>query len=61
MLVPQERREADTGGRGIAEPEEIFEFYRNHGFFLDFLQTGGLGCNEFVFACAQLESRSVAA
>src|SRR2546425_2087505 len=44
-----------------AKPEEIFEFYRNHGFFLDFLQTGGLGCNEFVFAGAQLESRSVAA
>jgi 2-polyprenyl-3-methyl-5-hydroxy-6-metoxy-1,4-benzoquinol methylase len=32
-----------------AKPEQIFEFYRSHGFLLDFLETGGLGCNEFVF------------
>jgi 2-polyprenyl-3-methyl-5-hydroxy-6-metoxy-1,4-benzoquinol methylase len=32
-----------------AKPEDIFEFYRSRGFSLQFLQTGGLGCNEFVF------------
>jgi 2-polyprenyl-3-methyl-5-hydroxy-6-metoxy-1,4-benzoquinol methylase len=32
-----------------AKPEEIFEFYRQRGFALEFLLTGGLGCNEFVF------------
>jgi 2-polyprenyl-6-hydroxyphenyl methylase/3-demethylubiquinone-9 3-methyltransferase len=38
-----------------AKPEEIFEFYRNCGFALEFLQTGGLGCNEFVFEYRQDE------
>ena len=38
-----------------AKPEEIFEFYRNYGFSLEFLRTGGLGCNEFVFEYAQPE------
>ena len=32
-----------------AKPEEIFTFYKKHGFNLEFLKTGGLGCNEFVF------------
>jgi 2-polyprenyl-3-methyl-5-hydroxy-6-metoxy-1,4-benzoquinol methylase len=43
-----------------AKPEEIFEFYRQQGLSLDFLQTGGLGCNEFVFSCAQAVGRSAA-
>jgi 2-polyprenyl-3-methyl-5-hydroxy-6-metoxy-1,4-benzoquinol methylase len=35
----------------VAKPEQIFEFYRDHGFELTGLKTcaGGLGCNEFVF------------
>lgn len=35
----------------VAKPEEIFQFYRAHGFRLEKLKTraGGLGCNEFVF------------
>ncbi|MDA8560535.1 class I SAM-dependent methyltransferase [Nitrospinae bacterium] len=35
----------------VAKPEEIFEFYRDHGFWLKQLKTcaGGHGCNEFVF------------
>ena len=35
----------------VAKPEEIFEFYRDRGFFLKQLKTcaGGKGCNEFVF------------
>ncbi len=33
-----------------ARPEEIFDFYKKHGFNLEFLKTAGLGCNEFVFA-----------
>lgn len=35
----------------VAKPEEIFKFYRNHGFQLQNLRTcaGGIGCNEFVF------------
>jgi 2-polyprenyl-6-hydroxyphenyl methylase/3-demethylubiquinone-9 3-methyltransferase len=32
-----------------ARPEEIFDFYKKQGFNLEFLKTGGLGCNEFVF------------
>jgi 2-polyprenyl-6-hydroxyphenyl methylase/3-demethylubiquinone-9 3-methyltransferase len=36
-----------------AKPEQIFDFYRGHGFTLDFLRTGGLGCNEFVFTAAE--------
>jgi 2-polyprenyl-3-methyl-5-hydroxy-6-metoxy-1,4-benzoquinol methylase len=44
-----------------AKAEQIFEFYRNYGFLLDFLETGGVGCNEFVFSYAQRESSSVAA
>lgn len=35
----------------VATPEEIFDFYRKHGFTLTKLRCGkvGLGCNEFVF------------
>src|SRR5205085_8099773 len=35
----------------VAKPEEIFSFYRDRGFALQFMRTcgGGLGCNEFVF------------
>jgi 2-polyprenyl-6-hydroxyphenyl methylase/3-demethylubiquinone-9 3-methyltransferase len=43
-----------------AKPEQVFEFYRDHGLLLDFLQTGGLGCNEFVFSCNQAETRGAA-
>ena len=33
-----------------AKPDEIFEYYRSHGFTLRRLRCGGgLGCNEFVF------------
>jgi len=36
----------------VAKPEEIFDFYRAHGFTLTKIKCGGvgLGCNEFVFA-----------
>ena len=44
-----------------AKPEQIFDFYKNHGFSLEFLRTGGLGCNEFVFNCTQSQIRSIAA
>jgi 2-polyprenyl-3-methyl-5-hydroxy-6-metoxy-1,4-benzoquinol methylase len=35
----------------VSKPEEIFDFYRKHGFVLERLKTcaGGLGCNQFVF------------
>lgn len=35
----------------VAKPEEIFDFYYNHGFYLVRMTTQGsdLGCNEFVF------------
>ncbi|MGH9754060.1 MAG: class I SAM-dependent methyltransferase [Blastocatellia bacterium] len=35
----------------FATPEQIFDFYREHGFTLSKLKCGGvgLGCNEFVF------------
>jgi 2-polyprenyl-6-hydroxyphenyl methylase/3-demethylubiquinone-9 3-methyltransferase len=33
----------------VARPEEIFAFYKTRGFDLDYMTTGGLGCNEFVF------------
>lgn len=35
----------------VAQPEEIFDFYRDRGFTLLKLRSGGvgLGCNEFVF------------
>lgn len=35
----------------VARPEEIFDFYRAHGFALTKMITcgGGLGCNQFVF------------
>lgn len=38
----------------VAKPEEIFRFYRDRGFVLRNMVTcgGGLGCNEFVFTCA---------
>ncbi|MBI4475503.1 MAG: methyltransferase [Acidobacteria bacterium] len=32
----------------VARPEEIFSFFRESGFTLDYLTTGGLGCNEYV-------------
>jgi 2-polyprenyl-6-hydroxyphenyl methylase/3-demethylubiquinone-9 3-methyltransferase len=32
-----------------AKVEEIFDFYRDRGFYLEYLRTGGLGCNEFIF------------
>lgn len=35
-----------------AKPEAIFEFYRTRGMALEFLTTGGIGCNEYVFSCA---------
>lgn len=36
----------------VATPEAVFDFYRSRGFVLTKLKTcsGGLGCNEFVFA-----------
>jgi 2-polyprenyl-6-hydroxyphenyl methylase/3-demethylubiquinone-9 3-methyltransferase len=36
----------------VAKPEQIFDFYRDHGFELERIKTcgGGLGCNEYVFA-----------
>jgi 2-polyprenyl-6-hydroxyphenyl methylase/3-demethylubiquinone-9 3-methyltransferase len=36
----------------VAKPEEIFNFYKNKGFYLQQLKTcaGGLGCNEFVLS-----------
>jgi 2-polyprenyl-3-methyl-5-hydroxy-6-metoxy-1,4-benzoquinol methylase len=35
----------------VAKPEEIFDFYRKHGFELRRMITcaGGLGCNQFIF------------
>ena len=35
----------------VATPDEIFEFYKDNGFALTKIKTGGvgLGCNEFVF------------
>ena len=35
----------------VATPEQIFDFYRSHGFQLTKIKCGGvgLGCNEFVF------------
>jgi 2-polyprenyl-3-methyl-5-hydroxy-6-metoxy-1,4-benzoquinol methylase len=35
----------------VATPEQIFDFYRGHGFTLTKMRCGGvgLGCNEFVF------------
>ncbi len=35
----------------VSTPDEIFDFYRQHGFSLTKLQCGrvGLGCNQFVF------------
>src|SRR5438093_6947167 len=41
-----------------AKPEQIFDFYRKPGFSLEFLQTGSLGCNEFVFSYPQRQSES---
>ncbi|MFZ1135544.1 MAG: class I SAM-dependent methyltransferase [Candidatus Korobacteraceae bacterium] len=37
--------------REVAAPEQIFDFYRQRGFFLTRLRTcgGSMGCNEFVF------------
>jgi 2-polyprenyl-6-hydroxyphenyl methylase/3-demethylubiquinone-9 3-methyltransferase len=36
--------------REVARPEQIFDFYRQRGFFLNRLRTcgGSIGCNEFV-------------
>jgi 2-polyprenyl-6-hydroxyphenyl methylase/3-demethylubiquinone-9 3-methyltransferase len=41
-----------------ATPDEIFDFYRGHGFTLRRMRTcgGGLGCNEFVFIKRQVVS-----
>lgn len=35
----------------VAKPEEIFDFYKNRGFALEYLKTcaGGIGCNEYIF------------
>jgi 2-polyprenyl-6-hydroxyphenyl methylase/3-demethylubiquinone-9 3-methyltransferase len=35
----------------VAKPEAVCEFFRAHGFHLEWMQTvgGGLGCNQFVF------------
>jgi 2-polyprenyl-6-hydroxyphenyl methylase/3-demethylubiquinone-9 3-methyltransferase len=35
----------------VATPEQVFDFYKRHGYRLSKLRTcaGGLGCNEFVF------------
>jgi len=44
-----------------AKPEQIFEFYRKRGMTLEFLRTGGLGCNEYIFAFVESEQRAVAA
>ncbi len=35
----------------VSKPEEIFDFYKSHGFRLEKLRTcaGGLGCNQYVF------------
>jgi 2-polyprenyl-6-hydroxyphenyl methylase/3-demethylubiquinone-9 3-methyltransferase len=37
--------------REVATPEQIFDFYRQRGFFLCRLRTcgGSIGCNQFVF------------
>ncbi len=42
----------------VAKPEEIFDFYRRHGFGLERLKTcaGGIGCNEFVFSRSAVDS-----
>ncbi|WP_417815452.1 class I SAM-dependent methyltransferase [Thalassospira alkalitolerans] len=39
----------------VAQPEEIFNFYRKDGYTLDFMTTcgGGLGCNQYVFTVAE--------
>lgn len=34
----------------VARPEEIFAFYRERGYTLEKMTTGGSGCNQFVFA-----------
>lgn len=43
----------------VARPEEIFGFYRRHGFVLRHLTTcaGGRGCNEFVFRAPSTTGR----
>ena len=34
----------------VAKPEDIFNFYKNHGYILDnIITTNRLGCNQFVF------------
>lgn len=35
----------------VAKPEEVFQFFKQKDFYLQFLKTcaGGLGCNEYVF------------
>ncbi len=44
-----------------AKPEQIFDFYRKHGLALEFLTTGGLGCNQYVFSFAGSQRLSAAA
>jgi SAM-dependent methyltransferase len=43
----------------VARPEQIFHFYKERGFVLEYLTTSpGLGCNEFVFRrSSSLENR----
>ncbi|MEY3788051.1 MAG: hypothetical protein RLZ75_2258 [Pseudomonadota bacterium] len=45
----------------VAKPEEIFNFYRDKGFYLQQLKTcaGGLGCNQFVFSKNNFELANV--
>jgi 2-polyprenyl-6-hydroxyphenyl methylase/3-demethylubiquinone-9 3-methyltransferase len=35
----------------VSKPEDVFEFFSQRGFMLEFLRTagGGHGCNEYVF------------
>ena len=44
-----------------AKPEHIFNFYRQRGMTLEFLTTGGMGCNEYIFSFAGSERSSAAA
>lgn len=42
----------------VAKPEQVFNFFKDRGFTLQYLKTcgGQLGCNEFVF-CKNLENK----
>ena len=43
----------------VAKPDEIFRFFRDHGFTLAELKTnaGGIGCNEYLFRRAPVTAR----